>query len=757
MRFIRFMAMTLMLALTACSNLWEESSDDSDTTELTIRKKVKGTISTQGEVDWYRFQANEVNGLVQVRCTSETLRPDVDLLVSLYTMNDQGRKVLLQGDHAPEGGLTPADLTLYTHIDRPRDLYISVRDLMDDDCSDNPYYISVDMESAGEENDSFATATAVPVNGGETEPDHIGSVGDMDCFSFTSPGAIYDSEITFDPFPGTPVDLSIDMYGSDGVRIDSRTLSGPSTLHMTHYLPAGDYYLHVHDRGMDDFDTASTYTVAVNTITGGEMHGNDTSQTADIVTLSAWDTDHVVNGAIDYQEDQDWYSLTLPAPLDGFRVIDIYLNAFSQQAFTIQLFDADLNPLVSKTIQGGAALFHVLANLPPGNAYLLIEPAEGVLTVTGNAAYSATLQVKNVLDPADTPPNENGTIDTADPLTPSADPSQAVTGKIAFRGDADWYSLTLPPHADPRVMEVFVEAPLSKVAYALTVISDQVEEKIYNPYSETRATRLNYSVLVPPDQAPRVYSFRVGDFQDDDGDDVTYTIRANVVDIPSTLPGVASSAPAHGAPVVYSNEADESSSNTITLEYNPVLASTFDANDTLLDFTNAVIEENTPQPGQTRVTFPWIAGYIDYQGDQDWFKIDMDSPDGAAVWYADLSVAFYAPATHVEYVWKFYPDRNDNNILAEQSHGADGFIASAGDTTLVEAPMAITTPAPGDDPFWINHTWAGQAFFSISDFNYIENGDGYDTPLPDDDWGGYGTAPYYFRLTLVFHAGASHP
>ena len=744
-----------MLLLASCGGLGS-SSDDSDTAELSLNKKVKGTISKEGEVDWYRFRAVDANALLQVKCTSETLRPEVDLLVGVYQEDTNGNKVLIYADHAPDGGMSPADLTLHAYIDVPKDIYISVRDLMDDDFSDNPYYISVDMEASAEENDSFTTATTLAVDDGMGASDNIGRVGDIDCYQFTSTGGVYDVNVEFTPFAGTSVQLSVDLYDSEGNIVGSQTSATRKSYHLIHFLPAGLYFVHIDDYGMNDFDTASTYTVFVNTVTADEANENDSSSQAETVNMSSWNTDVTITGTIAYAEDKDYYLLSLPSPLDGFRVLELSFFAASSFEYNIHLLDQNLNTVFSQTYKGGSTLFHTLLKLESGNAYLVIEPVTGT-TGFESSSYTATLQVQNIVDDADTTPNENDTIDTADTLTPSSNPASATSGKISYRGDADWYSLTIAAHASPQILEVFVNAPLSSVAYALTVIGDSVNEKIYNSHPETIPTQLKTSFLVSANDESAVYSFRVGDFQDDDGDDAAYTIRVDLKDIPPTLPAVAQTASPYGATVAYYNEVNDTGGNEVTLEYNPVTKKTFNADTTRLDFANATVEQNTPADGQTRLTFPWIGGYIDYQGDQDWFMIDFQPLDSSSTWYYELSVEFYAPSTDVEYVWKFYPDRNDNDVMAEQSSGYDGFIASAGDTGISEAAFDITTPAQGDSDFWVGRSWQGQAFFSISDFNYLYDETEADNTVPDDDWGGYGQAPYYFRLTLIYHPGVSNP
>jgi hypothetical protein len=57
----------------------------------------------------------------------------------------------------------------------------------------------------------------------------------------------------------------------------------------------------------------------------------------------------------------------------------------------------------------------------------------------------------------------------------------------------------------------------------------------------------------------------------------------------------------------------------------------------------------------------------------------------------------------------------------------------------------------------VGDPWQGPAYFSISDFNYLLDAGGNDNTEPDEDWGAFGVAPYYFRVTLIYHPGVSYP
>jgi len=741
----------------ACNGVGESSRDEeSGIQEIAVRQRMSGIISTAGKVDWYHFRAVEANTILQVRCSSETIRPDVDLLVTVYQLDNLGNKVRVYADHSPDGGLHPADLTLNVYIDQPKDIYISVRDLLDDDASENPYYLYVDFSQVSEENGNFLQAVLLNIDSDLCPSDSIETIGDIDCFRFFSQGGVYDLNVDFSPFPDTQLQLSVDLFDNQGNRIGSQSAPDMRTHHLTHYLPEGEYFVQVDDFGRDHFDPAATYSICVNRISNVESNENDTQETAVQINLPAFSVETEVTGSLAYLEDMDWYQIVMPDAFSGFRVLDLAFTGTAEIEYLVNVVNENSEILLSHVFRGGSSEYRTRIKIDDGQCYLLIQARPGQASFQ-TAPYTASVAVLNVLDDADMPPNENDTIQTADQLNPTSDPAFATIGKIGYRGDVDWYYINIPAHAQPQILEVFLSAPISLVEYSLSIMNTQLEKKIDNLDAETVATELKTSLIVSANEEDVIYSFKVHDFQDDDGDDVPYTIRVDLKDIPSSLPVPAADTPPYGETVGYYNEAAESNTESVTLEYNAVTRKTFYVDTSLLNMAGAAISENTPETGKTTITFPWIAGYIDYQGDQDWFKIDFSPLDNSDNWYYEIRVDFYAPASDVEYVWKFYPDRNDNNQLADQISGYDGFIASAGDTGIAEEEVRITTPAPEDDAFWVGRSWQGQSFFSISDFNYLRTSEGDENPEPDDDWGGYGIAPYYFKVTLVYHPGETSP
>lgn len=754
-RQITIMAGIVML-LMSCSSGRDSTSGADQLHELSLRQQMAGTIASEGEVDWYHYRVVESNNVLQIRCTSDTLRPDVDLLVSVFEEDEDGNKVLIYSDHAPDGGLQPADLTLNVFIDRPKDIYISVRDLVDDDFSDNPYYLTIDFGGAAEGNDNFTQAAPLTVGSSDCPVDGIGSVGDVDCFRFSSNGGIYDVHVDFSPLPDSPVQLSISLYDGDGNRLENRSSRSINDYHLVHYLSAGDYYVNIEDFGRDHFDSASPYQICVQQTTGVEAGQNDGRADAAPVDLSAYDQEAEISGSLDYNEDQDWYLLSTPAAASGFRVLNVQFQSDVQMSFHLSIQDENGTSLMSHTYLGGMGTYRNQVKLDTQTGYLVVQPASGQ-SVTVSGTYSATVKAQDVLDDAEVAPNDNDSAATADALSFTSDPAAGTQGKIGYRTDVDWYAATVPAHADPQVIEFFFEAPVSQVEYSMSIFRNQLEKKIYNMDAENTATKLQTSLLVPPSDQEVTYTIKIGDYHDDDGDDGAYTIRVDLQDIPVALPAAAAGSPIDGQSVTYYNEADESTVSTVEVSFNSLTQTNFGYDDTLLDFSSAVVQTDTPSAGLTTLTFPWIGGYVDYQGDYDFFQIGLEPYDSATSWYYDIQVELYTPGGDVEYVWKFFPDREDDREIQDRPRWWDGFLASAGDDDPDAQAVHLVTPSNEDDPFWIGDGWSGNSFFSISDFNYLEDENGDANPEPDEDWGGYNLAPYYFRIVLVYHPGVSSP
>ncbi len=94
--------------------------------ELTADQTLTDTIEAEGEVDWYRFRAVEVNQTLAINCTGTYHNAPVDFMMTVYEQNGSGELVPLFGKSAPEDSTLPADLEIFVRIDSPKVLLIAV-------------------------------------------------------------------------------------------------------------------------------------------------------------------------------------------------------------------------------------------------------------------------------------------------------------------------------------------------------------------------------------------------------------------------------------------------------------------------------------------------------------------------------------------------------------------------------------------------------------------------------------------------------
>ena len=800
----------MALFIAACSS--DNSSTDSSIVELEIgsgdvisARRVSGEISEVGEVDLYHVHAVETNRMLQIKVSSETLRPDVDLLVHVYERNDNGDMVMIAGDHAPVDSLGAVTVKVDVLIDEPKDLYIHVRDLMDDNSSTNrPYYISAYYEGAPDGNGSFETATDLVIDGDDVVRDSIGSEDDADCFRVTvTEDGVYDIFVNFNRLTGSSVRLSFTIYNSEtGEIIETRKQGNITASHMVHFLEAGEtleagqYIVVVSEDGKDSFDTSSLYDISVEQRNVAEVMDNDMIS-EDKDDFVPYGESMFTGASIDYYEDLDVYEINSSVAGD-IKLLNLQFESISNFSFTyrIELYTAasidflpisSAIPVFSHDYRGGDngdAPFQVAMKLDPAaNYYMVVRAASGA-AIIAPALYTADVEVTGITDADESVVHGDGHMGNDidyNAIDLTAQPSH--TGKIAYRADVDYYKVTVPANnSSKQVLSFALDIPDTElVQYAMKITGPGLGvlgKTIFNSGDDQRTLDLKTSFLVPESATASVYIVKVYDFQDDNGEDANFQLSWNVMNV-------------HGAPALcpkaggntntfYHNENDEVGfPGTLTITYPDTTTGNFKVNNDVFDITDTV---NAPRTGSDPVviSFPWVSGYIDYQNDEDWFTLDLSAPlnNADANWYYTISVEMYANGSPVEYTWEFIP--NSNGIPGNETHPhvntewcgaydyycANGILANDGDKTLasdlVNLSLMSTDYRPESDSIerilWVGKgsmagsVWSGKVFFRISDFNYLRTGTPNNivvNPLPDNDWG-Y-EAPYYFRLTVKYY------
>ncbi len=771
----------------------EQSSDEPAVRELQVGATQDNFIATEGEVDTYHLRATETNRFLLVNCKENDSGSGVDLLVTVFE-EVNGERHRIFGKHKTNNAVTRADFDLWIYIDRPKDLYITVRDLMDDDFSTSiAYHLTVSFQDSAEGNHDFSNAQVLTLGAGNAVRDAIDDIGEVDCFTFTTASdGVYGLNVDhLKPAAGSPVQLAVSLYDHNGNRI--QRLVDPNHVILAYLTQSsGPYYVIVEDNASMHADSGAPYNISVEAVTVDEAQVDDEAETAQTLSADAQDT-FAATGAVSYGcssispgngADADWYRMTIGAAGGGTSYHQVQLqidggeNVDSTALLRYVVYNSAMEPVTSKDFQYTGEAFQNQFRVQDGEYFLFVTAASPSRLSEGSP-YRVQLQLMNLNDDAEAA--DDNTINTAISLDPPND--NPGTGMISYPGDVDWYKLQVDTTTAQVVsVELNTTAP-SPVDYQLSIWRSDgtvMEKKVSDLDGSDVPTQLKTSILLPADgENQSTYYFKVCDGQNNEGSSVPYTITAAAASVGATPPSIAATS---GQTLRYFSETgvEPNGLADVELEIFSTLQPHFKANTTWLDFRDDAtpgISKVQNADGTTIITFPWISGYIDYDGDRDFFQLDFHKlGDGAETsWYYDVQIRLVVPSpgSPVEYVWKLYRDSYHdgtvNGIIMDDPTADDGYKACNGDTTLTTGALDLTTPAPGtDETFWIGSEWGGETdakfYLAISDFNYLkipetaESGNpdsAADNPNADNDWG-Y-AVPYYFTLTLTYHPVCSSP
>ncbi len=778
----RFTSIILLSLLASCGGGGggsdDEGSGDEALRDLTLDSQLEGTIGEVGDVDWYHFKPSQEllnsSEILSVLVKSNTIRPDVDLLVTVFHQQADGTRQRLAADHATEQSINPADINIAFDFDANSDFYISVRDLKDDEASDNKYFITLTTDIGQGFNVGYIDAMPLVVDSTEgCHSDQIDFFGDQDIMGFeAAEDGIYRIATEFTPFQGgTDVELTIKLFDASGNRLDLQAHSG-NDFAFLHSLTAGEYFVLVSESGGDDADLSSSYKTCVTEVKGQENKQNDDEGDADQVTQSSGGS-FDLDGALSYTGDADWYHFTPPTPPAGkiylldLSLVDLITSSSSATKLLIEIMDST-GTIFSRSLSAGTQSFSQLIKAGSGEHFVKISP---LTTSTFNAQfnYSASISFTLSDDAAETVDDGNELISTADalPQTSTDSSSDWEEGKISYVGDIDWYKVEVPASGDSttyRVVELYFESDISTIDYRVAVFQDELKKDLYDTDGSDAPTSLKTSWIVPPSYTTTTYSFKVVDFQSDEGNlDIPYRIRTNVRDIPDSVPSGSSIAVA----LYHDEEVEQGLITDVFLDAQGVVIDGdygYEATTLAFDATDGTTIDDT-----TTIELPWVAGYIDYQDDQDFFRIKIDPLMVTDKnWHYEIKVELHVDAqgSDVEYIWKLYIDPNDDEKVFDQRtyyFYREGIFASSGDDDSTDTNgYDIVFPDPSKERARSTVFWLGDSdeygydsptdyYFSVSDFNDVDAGQ-------DNDWSGAdGDIPYYFRITLEYRPVSEPP
>lgn len=774
---------TILLAIffvTACSGGSGTSSEPA-ISELQLGVAESAFIETVGDVDTYRIRAAEANRFMNISCEEKSSGSGVDLLVTVYEENASGERVRLFGKHKPQNSTPPADLDVMVYIDQPKDLFITVRDLMDDDASEDiAYHLLCDFMQAGIDNHDFANAQPLTLGASNASQDAIQEVGEIDCFTFApSISGVYQINVdhTTPHNATTNVQLTMALYDQVGNKIQSVT--APDHVLLSYLDPNdGPFFVTVQDSDGMHMDAAAVYSISVAIAPADETLSNDTVENASLLQS---DTTGIftASGAIEYASasnsedntgDTDWYHFTVPNTQSSTNqsvqlTIDNGPVMNGAAILRVVVYDASQTKITSHDFYCSGDAYQNQFRTESGPHTISVTPLNAN-KIASRASYNVQLQPTDLTDDNNNTENDATMLQSGVP----------VEGTVAYHSDVDWYGLNVDTTA-PKIVEVELTSETSIIDYQITLWRGvQQIKKISDLNGSDGPTHLKTAVFIPDDaQGSALYHIKVCDAQNDEGSSVPYQLTAAQASIPTDVSRISEVGPMES--LRYYSEIDEQAQTngtyeTLELEIFSGYQPTYLTNTDWLDFRSEVLPDGvvtvTNPDGTTTVTFPWIAGYVDYQGDRDFFEIDfgkLDPLGTETAWYYDVDVRLVVPqpGSEVEYIWKLYRDRNQNHVIMDDPTSPDGYKACAGDDTPQEQQEIDIMVPSGDQVFWIGSEWGDNAKFylGVSDFNYeklpgpeardfLE-----DNPVPDDDWG-Y-EAPYYIQLELTYHPGEAWP
>lgn len=780
----------MLFALMACSGGSSDSGSPNAPASMDVEvgETRSGYIETDNDVDIYRVTANETNRYMLVHCSEATSGSGVDLLVTVYEEVDGNRRRIF-GKHKPQGGSLSADLDLWIFINQPKTLIIEVRDLMADDSNTEiPYNLTCSYQDSVDGNHDFSSAQDIAIGANGAISDNIGEIGEVDCFTFTPQSdGVYSLNVDHSkPNGSSSVELAVSLYDRNGNPI--MKVTDPSHTILAYLESAsGPYFVAVEDSDSSDGDVAATYEISVVAISTGGLDNNNVVADADRIDPDS-ESVYTIAGAIEYggssispdlAGDMDWYSVIV-GDIDGgttYHPIEMTIADSpaddSTASVRVTVYDSEMKTVTYYEYKAGDPSYTNQIRVENGEYFILVEPA-GASQLTQSTAYQVQLREVAIDDTAEV--SDENTTDSAIALVEGA-PQQ---GYVSYLSDVDWYSVNVNTNTDS-VLSVDLTSAQSIVDYQISIwLGDQMIKKVNEPMSSEAPTHIKTSILIPATGSGDVeYHIKVCDAQNNEGSELPYTVTADISSLgpaPGPIPQTGAGTPDEETPEYYSETGVEAAeSNELELEIFSSLQPKYKYNTSLMDFRANPSYQSAGVNGTTVIDIPWIAGYVDYQDDRDFFQLDLGKLDAAGTetsWYYDVEVRLVVPsASSVEYVWKFYLDNNVPDTIMDDPTSSNGYKACAGDVepTVLEA-IDETTPK-GDDTFWIGSEMAAGAkfFIGISDFNYLKlprTGSNPDDPTTalsnpdaDADWSyeEVTPVPYYIKVNLTYHPGSERP
>ena len=342
----------------------DHGNDIDDATVAAVGADVNGVIDYEGDIDYFRFTAEEGQPY-QIDVALGSLP---DSLLAL--LNPDGWKLKYNDDHGDSWAsrvvwLAPASGDYYLVVESSGFADVGT------------YTLTVSHSTIVDDHGNVIDDATVAAVGADVEG-AIDYEGDYDYFRFTAEeGQIYQIDVALGSLP----DSLLALLNPDGWELTYNDSHGDSRTSRVVWLAPGseDYYLVVKASGF--VANVGTYTLTVSHSTIVDDHGND----IDDATVAAVGAD--VEGAIDYPGDYDYFRFT--AEEGQLYQIDVALGTLDDSA--LFLLGPDGWELDSNDNHGDSLASRVLWEAPASRAYYLMVVGSGVGGYYGGGSYTLTV------------------------------------------------------------------------------------------------------------------------------------------------------------------------------------------------------------------------------------------------------------------------------------------------------------------------------------------------------------------------------
>ena len=333
------------------SSVWETENNNSknDADAITVNTTYHGSLSTDGDVDWYQFQVTE-GGYFVVDFQHELI--DNSRTYWQIRLYDESGVNYIDGNSSYFGVAGNSNCTTNAFGVAPGTYYIK---LNDDYYSGIDYSIcvkftpSADWES--ENNNSKDTADRLALN--HTYNGSFSTDGDVDWYQFNvTENGYFVVDFQHELIDNSRTYWQLRLYDATGVNyIDGNNsyfyITGNSNCVTNAFgVTPGTYYIKLND----DYYSGVNYTISVNFVAASdwEKENNSSKETA-----SSTNVNSSINGSLSTNGDTDWYCFTVPSPREIAISLNHALLDSGKTYWVINLYDSTaVTKLLSINCQG---------------------------------------------------------------------------------------------------------------------------------------------------------------------------------------------------------------------------------------------------------------------------------------------------------------------------------------------------------------------------------------------------------------------